>query len=221
MRLPSPNAHFSHRVRYGRYVTRRLRQSKMESLAIDTEKASTEVKQLGRAVEDAQDSVQDYMADRDGSDANMDFVAQSARNELAGRSLDAMRTEPYKSIFDKGIAYYIAAPIAEESARYRELVSRLESNLPASDSLRVATVKAIVEGLEVFNGAVRSLEAARANASMANTKLDAAIEAWDRQMEKVYGALVVEVGRTRAETFFPRINSRKSAPATPTDEPNP
>jgi hypothetical protein len=218
MRLPQTSSHFSHRVRYGRYVARRLRQAKLASLATDIENATSLLREKGRELEDAQDPIQDAMADRDGFDADIDFVAQSARNELAGRSLDAIRSEPYKSIFNQGIAYYIAAPLGEENARYQELTKRLEANLPAGDSVRVSTVKAIMEGLEGFNTAVRALDDARARASMLATSLSAATEAWERQVEKTYGALVVELGRPRAEGFFPRVGSRKS-PGTGTQEP--
>jgi hypothetical protein len=77
-------------------------------------------------------------------------------------------------------------------------------------------VAAIHEGLEGFNAAVKGLEDARANARLLSTRLATATEAWDRQIEKTWGALVVEVGRTRAEGFFPRVGSRRQAtPETP------
>jgi hypothetical protein len=154
--------------------------------------------------------------DRDGFDGDLDFAAQGERNELAGRSLDAVRTEPYKSLFDKGIGYYVAAPLDQENTRYRELIARNKAHLPADDQLRIATVKALTEGLEGFNEAVKQLEAARVQHSVLATRLANAVEAWDRQVEKTYGALVVELGRARADGLFPRVGGRrKKGPEPP------
>ena len=36
-----------------------------------------------------------------------------------------------------------------------------------------------------------------------------ATEAWEKQMEKTCGALVAEVGKARAERFFPRVRGKK------------
>jgi hypothetical protein len=210
MRLPNSDAHFSARTRYGRYLARRLRQARFTTLAADVEHATALVKQAGRALEDAEEPIQDFIADRDGFDGDLDFAAQSERNELAGRSLDAVRTEPYKSLFDKGIGYYVAAPLDQENTRYRELIARNEAHLPADDQLRIATVKALTEGLEGFNEAVKQLEAARVQHSVLATRLANAVEAWDRQVEKTYGALVIELGRARADGFFPRVGRRRS-----------
>ncbi len=219
MRLPNSDAHFSARIRYGRYLARRLRQARFITLAVDVEHATAEVKQAGRALEDAEEPIQDFMADRDGFDADLDFAAQSERNELAGRSLDAVRTEPYKSLFDKGIGYYVAAPLDQENARYRELIARNEQHLPADDKLRIATVKALTQGLEGFNEAVKQLEAARVQYSVLATRLANAVEAWDRQVEKTYGALVVELGRARADGFFPRGGGRRKRGLEPPQAP--
>ncbi len=115
----------------------------------------------GSALQDAEEPMQDFMADRDGFDGDLDFAAQSERKHLAVRSLDAVRTEPHKSPFDKGIGHDVAAPLDQENARYRELVARNEAHLPGDDQLRTATVKALTQGLEGFNEALRQLEAAR------------------------------------------------------------
>lgn len=58
----------------------------MDSLAVDIDKVTGDVKLSGRAVEDALEPVQNVMADRDAYDAELDFAAQSARHDLAGRS---------------------------------------------------------------------------------------------------------------------------------------
>jgi hypothetical protein len=59
---------------------------------------------------------------------------------------------------------------------------------------------------------------------MAATKLAKATDAWTKQMEKTYGALVVELGRAAAERFFPRVARKASGAAgrkQPKGEPAP
>jgi hypothetical protein len=74
----------------------------------------------------------------------------------------------------------------------------------------------LTEGLEGFNEAVKQLEAARVQDSVLATRLANAVEAWDRRVEKTYGALVVELGRARADGFFPRVGGRrKKGPEPP------
>lgn len=213
MRLPAPSAHFSQRVRFGSYVARRVRRAKLITLAADIEKATTAVLTAGRALEDADKPIQDALADRDGFDDDLDEVAQNARAKLAGRSADAARTAPYTLIFPEGIGYYTAAPLDEEVRRYGELKQRLQEHLPAADDVLTTAIPAIDAGLAGFSGAVTALAKARTDESLASTRLEAATEAWEKQMEKTYGALVAEVGRARAERFFPRVRGKKGEPA--------
>jgi hypothetical protein len=210
MRLPAPSAHFSQRVRYGNYVARRLRRERMLPLAADIEKTTTLILTTGRAVEDANKPIQDALADRDGFDDDLDEAAQSSRLKLAARSTDAVKTAPYTRIYPDGITYYTAAPLDEEVARYGELKERLAEHLPAKDEVRSATIAAIDAGLDGFRGAVAALTSARTAESLASTRLAAATESWERQIEKAYGAIVNEFGRARADRFFPRVRNKKS-----------
>lgn len=84
VRLPSSDALCSARIRYGRYLARRLLQARFVALAADVEHATAGVKQAGRALKDAEEPIQDVMADRDGFDG--DLAAQSERSAVAGRS---------------------------------------------------------------------------------------------------------------------------------------
>jgi hypothetical protein len=204
MRLPYTNATYSARVRYGSYVARRLRRAKLSTMATDVEKVTANVLLAGRAVEDADKPIQDAMADRDAADDDLDEAAQEARAKLAGRSADAARSAPYTLIFTNGIGYYIAAPLDEEVQRYGELKQRLAAHLPAGDKVRVKAVAAIDAGLGAFTAATAALGEARTAQALASTALASATEAWEKQMEKVYGALVSEVGKVRAERFFPQ-----------------
>lgn len=214
MRLPNADAHYSRRVDYGFYVVGRLRRARFANLSADVEKLTRELKKAGRDAEDAREAVIFAMAERDGIDGDLDFAAQSARAELAGRGVDASKAEPYISIFDKGIDYYIAAPVGQQNARYNELIKRMEEHLPAADTLRVATVDTVVSGLAAYDTAVKALDDARAKESMLMTALERAEEAWDRQLERTFGALVAELGRTRANGFFPRVGKRSRKPGS-------
>jgi len=209
MRLPFPNAHFSQRVRYGRYVARRLRRAKRVALATDVEAATLEVLKRGREVEDADGPVQDAMADRDAADDDLDTAAQEARVRLAGRSADAVNTAPYTLIFPQGIGYYTAAPLDEEMERYDELRKRLAELLAVDDPVRKEAVPVIDSGLATFAAAMDALAKARTEEALAATRLDAAEDAWARIMTKVYGLLLSELGRGGAARFFPKPKGAK------------
>ena len=215
MRLPGPTAHFSQHVRFGNYAARRVRRARFAALAADAEKATTAVLAAGRALEDADKPIQDALADRDGFDDDLDEAAQHARANLAGRSADAIKKAPYSLIFPDGIGYYTAAPLDEEVRRYGELKRRIEEHLPSNDAVRIQTVAAIDAGLDGFSTSVAALAKARTEEALASTRLTAAIEAWEKQMEKTYGALVAERGRSTADKFFPRVRGKKGKPDDP------
>lgn len=210
MQLPTTTASYQTRTRFGRYVARRLRRAKYNQLAEDALTVTSAVREMGRAWDDADDAIQDALADRDAADDHLDSAGQEARNGLAGRGVEAAREAPYTDIFPNGISYYLAAPLDQEVKRYTELKQRLVEHLPASDEVRKKTVKAIDVGLADFEKASKELDAARTAESLASTRLAKAVDAWTKQMEKTYGALVAEVGRAAAERFFPRV-TRKPA----------
>ena len=221
MRLPAPSAHFSQRVRYGNYVARRLRRARMLPLAADIEKTTALILLTGRALEDADKPIQDALADRDAYDDDLDEAAQASRLKLAARSTEAVKSAPCTLIYPDGVGYYTAAPLDEEVQRYGELKVRHEEHLAANDKVRSQTVTAIDAGLDGFRGAVDALTKARTAGSLAATRLTSATEAWEKQLEKSYGAIVSEVGRATAERFFPRVRGKKTeAPGVDDGTPN-
>lgn len=205
MRLPSPSAHYSQRVRVGRYVARRLRQARKQPLATSLESATNALKLAGRAWEDSEDSIQDALADRDGADDDLGKLAQTARAALAGRSLDATKTAPYIHIFPDGITYYTRAPSGQLGARYEELLKRLTAHLPAKDPVLVQSQKEIKVGLDAHAKAMSELTRLRTEQSLLSTKLAAETATWNQAVEKIYGTLIAEVGKSSAENFFPQI----------------
>lgn len=219
MQLPFPSAHYSQRVAFGTYVTRRLRKAKLNAMAVDAEITTQAVKTKGRLHEDANLPIQAALADRDGADIDLDGAAQTLRAGLAGRSVNAINEAPYTHIFPLGISYYTAARLDEQVPRYTELQQRITQHLPASDPLQKPALDDIAVGLSDYNIATSALSQARIQEAMAQSALDAAEEDWERLMEKIYGILVSELGRKAAEQFFPRAKSRaKSKKNTPADE---
>jgi hypothetical protein len=220
MHLPPLNAHFSAYVHTGNYVARRLRRAKLTLLADDATLVTSAVLAAGRAREDADAPIQDALADRDAADDLLDDTAQDARAALAGRSASASKEEPYTLIFHSGSAYYTAAPLDEEVTRYGELADRLAKYLPAKDPVLVAAVPALGAGLDGFGTATAALGKARTAEAMKATDLAAAIDAWRTQMEKTYGALVAQLGKSKAERFFPREKSKAAKPVVPASPPS-
>lgn len=202
-------------VRFSRYLMRRLRRAGLASLITGIQTAMQKVIDTSRAMEDADGPVQDARADRDGSDDDLDAIAQDARARLAGRSATATRLSPYIDIFHQGIDYYIKATLSEETRRYGELKLRLEKHLPAKDEVRIAAVKGIDKGLADWEAAVTALAAAELAESMAQTAFTRAVESWAREIEQVYGELIKQVGAAAAEKFFLRVTAKKSTGAEP------
>ena len=219
MQLPAITSSPQTRVRYGRYVARRLRRAKLTTLADDATSATNDLRTAARAWDDTDDATQEAIADRDAADDDLDVTAQEVRTSLAGRGINAAKEAPYTLIFPNGVSYYTAAPLDEETKRYGELAQRLTEHLPANDPARKKALKEIGPGIESFKAATASLEAARTAESLASTRVAKATDAWTKQMEKTYGALVSEVGRAQADLFFPRVN-KKPKKAQPADKPD-
>ncbi len=208
MQLPKATAAPHARVRYGRYLARRLRRGKFTQLADDVTAVTNSLRQSAREWDDTDDATQEALADRDAADDDLDLIAQDARNSLAGRSVEAVKEAPYTAIFPNGISYYTAAPLDEEVKRYGELSVRLEEHLPTTDVVRKKAVKGIAPGIEAFKAGVAAVDDARTAEALATTRLAKATDAWTKQVEKTYGSLVTEMGRAAADRFFPRITTK-------------
>jgi hypothetical protein len=179
--------------------------------------ATTDLKQKGRAWEDAQEVVSERLAARDAADDDLDLEARTLRQRLASRSLNAVNEAPYNSVFPQGIEYYTAAPHGENEKRYKELLERLQQALSASDEVRVEAERNLPGQVESWVKAVRELDLAQTQAGIARTALEVASEQWSLLLEKTYGALVQEHKRSTAERFFPRAGGRASKQAADSD----
>lgn len=221
MQLPPSTASYAQRVSFGRYVARRIRRKKQDALADQVLAASLLLRTLGRAWEDSDDPVQDGMGDRDGADDDLDTDAKNARADLAGRSADAVKKEPYKLIVPMTFDFYTKAPIGEEQQRYTLLKERVVEHLPANDTVRKTLPKQIDTGLAAHAKALDTIGKAQRAQAGAKTKLDAATAKWRQTMESVYGTAVTAFGKAEAESLFRRRQAKgsKAAPGAPVPSP--
>ncbi len=221
MQLPAATSSPQARVRYGRYLARRLRRANFMQLATDMTTVTNVVRQQSREWDDTDDAMQEALADRDGADDDLDTTAKTARAALAGRDTNASTQPPYTLIFPYGIDYYTAAPLDEEVKRYGELSVRLTEHLPAGDDVRVKAVPEITAGITDFDLGAKAVDAARTEESLASTRLAKATDAWEKQVEKTYGALVTELGRAGADRFFPQVGKKVKKGKGAKGEPSP
>ena len=93
----------------------------------------------------------------------------------------------------------------------REEFHRLHQPVRLAASRILAKVRDDIDtGLKAFQDAAKALSDARTDESLAYTRLVTATEAWERQIEKTYGALVAEFGRAHANGFFPRVGGKEA-----------
>ena len=213
MQFPKDSAAAEVRVRFGRYVARRLRRAGYAALSESMAQATATLKTAARAAADADEATEDALADRDAADAALDTAAQEARVRLAGRGLHAAQEAPYTDLFPHGISYYTAATLDEQERRYKELKDRAEAHLPKTDEARKALVSALVAGLKAWREGVTAVDDARTETAKAATVVAKATDTWRRQVEKTYGALVQEIGRSAADGYFPRPRTAAKASA--------
>lgn len=173
-----------------------------------------------RAVEDAEFPEEDALADRDAANDELTTTIQSTRLALASRALGADKVAPYILIFPEGISYFIQARLSQQRERYEELHGRLTAFLPAKDPVRVETIPLFVAQLDEWKVAEVSVTTARTALTLAKTRRDAATTSWRETLEKTYGWLVSQVGRQKADRFFPRAGRRiEKAESGETSEP--
>lgn len=217
MRLPPENAAYERRVSYGRYVARRLRRHGLVQAADDLSQQNAELRRLGRAWEDADDGIQDALAERDAASDVIASTTRLLRHTLASRWLGADKQDPYQRLFPDGIAYYLAAPWPQRRHRYASLLRRLREDLPDTDPDRDGYADKLSAQLTAMREAEEALEAAHRDKDNLALDLDRAKARWDRELEKVYGLLVQQMSRADADLFFPR-NRARTSPQAPTQE---
>ena len=209
MRLPPETTAFWNMVVFGQFAKRGLRRRGFGEQADAVQQATDQVKVAGRAWQDSLLPIQDAYADREGADAVLDNGANEGRRILISRSAEAATTAPYTTIYHSGPGYYTNAPVAEEIARYQEMVQRLMEALRPDDALVLNLVPRINEGITAYQAAATALQQVRVASALARAALDAAVDDWRRQMERTYGFLIGEIGKKEAEKIFPRTKAEE------------
>jgi hypothetical protein len=200
---------FARGVSRGRYVARRLATAGLRAQAQSLLALAVALRTAGRAWEDANDPVDEAMADRDAADLALDTATQEARFALASRGMHAAKEAPYTDIFPDGIEAYTLATLDEQVPRYRDLVRRVTLHLAPDDAVRVALLPKIEAGLAAWTAACDRLDAARGELRLKRDALDKAADALDRQLQKTRAALTLELDARTASSFFPRTPAKE------------
>jgi hypothetical protein len=198
------------RVGYGYYVWRRLVRAGHTELAASASDANGNLLAAGRKVEDLELPAMGAVADRDADDDDLDDTTQEMRLKMASDHVGANLEQPYTDVFHHGIEYYTAATLALQSTRYNELIQRTIEHLPETDPVRVEALPKLQVQIGRWVQSANEVGTARNTLSIARTARDAAVDDWCTTMERIYGALIVKVGRKRAERYFPRTSRRTS-----------
>ena len=214
MQLPRTDASIDVRLAYARGLSGRLLFDGHLALSDRVEAATTALLGAVRAVQDQEGPVQRAVAIRDAADGALDGLTRRVRAQLAARELDAVKEAPYLDIFPKRIGYYTRARLMHQTQRYTELIGRLDAALDDDDDVRTTCLPALRAGIEAWQAAVDDVEAARVALALARTTRDTLTDAWALELERVYGLLVTELGKRRAERFFPRVRTRRAPTST-------
>ena len=217
MQLPTETSSPRVRVRFGRYVQAKLQRAKHDDLALAMREATDRMKVAARLVEDREEVDTLARAQRDGIDDVTDAHVQDARNQLAGRSVAAAREAPLTAIFAEGVEFYTASSLENWDQRMGLFAARIEKNLDPTDPLKATVLSLIAKDREAFKAVREAIAAERTKTTLASDDLASATEAWERQAEKTFGALIQIYGRRRAERFFPRLR-REVEDALPVPE---
>jgi hypothetical protein len=217
MRLPRVDSSYEARVEFGAYVGARLEAAGLAELSTTVVEATKNVKSLGRALDDLEEPLQRAIALRDACDDLLDETAQTLRKKLAASSLDAEKKLPYTGIFPNGIGHYIAAPLDKQVARFQELQQRIGEHLDAADGIGKEALSIIVPRLQEWQGHETKVAEQRTAVAIARTRLEVAEEDWARIVNRVYGTLFADLGKKRAEQFFPRATRQRRGEAAGDD----
>lgn len=204
MYLPRKSARPEARVGHGKYASRKLRTAGYTTEAEVVSAAAQAIRDAVLAYQAADDTLNEAIADRDTVDIELDDVAGAVRLALSARGTNAMKEAPYTDIFPNGSRWVLMAPIAENGPRYRDLLARVQRFLPEDDAARVAFESSITAPLDAWTERVTAVETARREVALAGAAIDAAEDAYDRQIEKVAAALTIELGADRVRRYFKR-----------------
>lgn len=197
------------RLDKSQYTIGRLRRAKFSDLERPLTGARGRYKAKKRAIEDAGEDVTLAIADRDATDDALDDAGKTAAAAIGGRSPNGRRERPYTDIFPNGIDAVAMATIEETGPAYVDFVDRAVKFLPEDDAVRAQVLRDIPPLVEQFAADRAAVTKAKAAQAMLQTEFNAEEDDLDRLYEKVAGALIVRVGKQKANRFFLRRKSKK------------
>ena len=143
----------------------------------------------------------------------------ATRDEMFGNFMVSRRNmHPLVALAEDSVKVVVAEGLAEELHHGGRVGDRAEDALrPLVADLGAGGVGDVPEvdfegvGGWDFSGGFGGAEvdeelAEDVLADLARTMLDA----WERQMTKIYGVLVSELGKAKAERFFPKVRTKKT-----------
>ena len=202
MQLPRLDSAWGRVNGFGVYVAARLTAAERPTQAEDARRYTLDVKKAARRAEDLSEESILARALRDACDDRWDTKVQAIRHILASGSVDAAQQRPYTDIFFESSRYYTESPIPDQSGRMGELITRMDTHLPADHPLR-AELPALKALREEWDAAIRAVQEAETAEDLAWGQVDTAESIWRTQMDILYSELRAEEGRKAADRYFP------------------
>lgn len=214
MQLPDAKASPEEHRKFSRSVLRRLRRAKMDARAETIVRDLVAMQAKVETLSSAEDAYADALDDRDLVDGEADEQVQQAALSIRSRSPNAAKEEPYTLVLPDGVDAVLDLPVPGIAAGLRGFARRLAANLSVGDPALfvIPTIEKLAGDYEQARAVAEDAEVSLANAS---ASVDASKTHLRRTLERTYGELVAELGRKKAERFFPR-SRRKAAPQATT-----
>lgn len=218
MRTPSPKASTEKLRGLSIYTGAKLAsEPELKDLATLLEEGEAELALADTGIEAATRAALVQQALRDKADREADAKTRGVFN--AARTVDGTsggKAGPkQKSLFAKGLLGVTAVPLDEQPGAMMVLASLLAADadptLSAHAPVITAAATKLKEAVDAYNAATQGVAVAWGQVMRAR-------QAWIRLYEKVYGELVVRLGKRSAEAYFkaPKKLPKPQEPVLPT-----
>ncbi|MEQ1508353.1 MAG: hypothetical protein ABMB14_39345 [Myxococcota bacterium] len=139
---------------------------------------------------------------RDLAAGDLDDTAREIQARIYGRSAHAKSQSPAIDLFPGGLGGYTDATIDERSPAFRLLLRRVGDHLPVTDPVRTEFAPVLARQLDAWDAALDAVTTANVELEVRRSARDRALTAWDQAMIQVYGTLVAELGKKKADRYF-------------------
>jgi hypothetical protein len=203
------------RLDRGMFTFRSLYRARQKDLAASVRAANDRLRTVElRWVESREDRTM-AVAARDWCRLEVHTTLRTIRLALASRSLTATREHPYRSMFPRGIAWYVDARLQHFPMRVAVLLAVIDALLAEDDPVRAEHAPLLRRQLLAWDAAVAALHRAEGTVEIADGARRRAHKAWAQTMIEAYAAALVRLGKRKAEQCF---TGRKRRPAAEEEE---